>query len=316
MMERGTDPEWDAQLLGTRHTSHPPCCVRMLRAGELALMLCAWALLIVAIVCDGRADAFDPAKVLHEVEPYEWRHTTVDAVLMVFLAASITAVAALSQRPLWGVVASTVALAACVAKRAMLDERAGGLRASSVVFCLASSCCSALTAIAHTLRRGKRRRASGRLDGLDSAVTSSRQPPLDDLEALSLSFVSVRSVAGAAASGGASVTRLLGTARPERRMLLMATVALMLSTLSQMTMPMLIGKLLSTVTTPNEPDPHGKLLQVGTEARSAARLRPIPPLPRLARLVRYITCRTRRPRRAAYTRRTGCTRLHVSPRHA
>ena len=57
-------------------------------------------------------------------------------------------------------------------------------------------------------------------------------------------------------SRGATLGRLLGLGRPERGLIVVATVALMGSTVCTMTMPALVGMLLSAVTNPEQTHPH------------------------------------------------------------
>ena len=102
--------------------AHPPKCLRALRAVELLLHLIAWVGIIASIILDGRADGFDPKRIIGEGRHYDWHHTTGDAVLAAFIFGIIAGIAALNKRPIFGLVAS---LLVCGARRTDVGSAAG-----------------------------------------------------------------------------------------------------------------------------------------------------------------------------------------------
>ena len=154
-------PQWE-QLASRSNRG-----LRLLDAGELVLLLVAWALVVLATLLGLRADSFQPVRVVDEIHPYAWRHSTIDVVFVLIVTAIAAAIAACARRPIWGVVAATVATAAGTAKRLSLEERPGGLRCTTALVAAIASLCFLVTSALHVARLSRRRARTG-LPTLDS----------------------------------------------------------------------------------------------------------------------------------------------------
>ena len=257
-MDRGTQGELDAAMLGTRLVTRPPIYARALRTLELVLHLAAWATVIASLVLDGLADGFDPQRVIGEVRHYNWRHSTADAVLVAFFTAAAGGIAALNLRPVAGLAISCLALGASIAKNCMLRD--GGLRSACAICALAATGCVALATLLQVVRARRRRSLLElRLDP-DEETTST-----DDPLGLVVPANTYTRRAADGSSAGASVGRLVSLALPERCMIVVATFALFGSTASQMAMPALVGSLLNTVISPEQHEPYDALAKVTLE---------------------------------------------------
>lgn len=257
--------EYAVTMLGSWTVTATPLTARAVRNTELILHLSAWACLITAVILDGRAVGFDPSREVAEWKPYRWRHTTADAVLVSFVAAICAATTAINRMPSWGLLASVASCAACVAKSAMLHERLGGLRATCAIFTAVATGLLALAMLLQTLRERHRRMARTLLlQQMD--VETSGAP--DDATRFGEGVIPPNTYASRGADGkgrGASIGRLVSLARPERCLIIIATVALVGSTLAQAAMPALVGKLLTIITDSKETSPQAALAAVTIE---------------------------------------------------
>ena len=247
------EPEFSASY--ARHVD-AASMLPFLRVTELVLHLSAWGCVIAAIIFDGHADGWDPQGVVHEIKPYDWRHSTADAVVVAFLSAIIAGASSCSGTPCCGLAACLLTTAACVTKRAMLLERNGGLRSSCVIISAVACACFALASLNQALRLSRRRRrareihssllADAATDAAAAAAAADEAADDDDgrraLESIfppGSRLATNHGTGGGGKNGkkprGATLGRLLSLGRPERCMIVVATFALMGSTICQMT---------------------------------------------------------------------------------
>ena len=264
----GRPTDLDATLMAADEAqislAHPPKCLRALRAVELLLHLIAWVGIIAAIILDGRADGFDPKRIIGEGKHYDWHHTTGDAVLAAFIFGIIAGIAALNKRPIFGLVASLLVCGMCVAKNVTLEDRTGGLRATCAICALAATGCLVLAMLLQTLRGCRKKSALELLQEEQDLETSTRGLGLDYRDLLIPPATYTRRGADGTAKG-ASFGRLISLAAPERCMLIFATTCLMGASISQMAMPAFVGSFISVVTKPHHDDGFKDLAHVTME---------------------------------------------------
>lgn len=243
IMDRGTADELDAAMIGTRLPV--PAGLKALKRMELVLHLAAWVGVVAAIILDGHADNFDPARVIGEVRHYEWRKSTADAALASFVVAVASLVAALIDRPLPGLVVSLAVCVAAVVKRIMLiDTTAGNLRSWCVVSAAAAAGCLGLATLLQSVRAHRRRKALAMVRLEDDLETSTREFDASAPNHGRLPRPNTYTRRNADGKGtGATVGRLLSLAGPERCMLICATFFLCGSTAASTAMPAMVDGL-------------------------------------------------------------------------
>lgn len=237
---RGTvdDDEIDVAMLGTR-LPPVPAAFKALRTVELLLHFLAWVGVIATMVLDGEADGFDPAKVVGEMKHYSWRTSTVDAAIVTFAAAIVAAITALAEYPSIGLLLSSVACVAAVAKRIMLAADESALRSWCVVAAVVATACLSLAMLLQALRARRRRQALA-LMRLEHDLETTTTTTEVDARGAALPRPNTYTRRRADGQGkGASIGRLLALAGPERCQLIVATVMLAGSTASTTAMPAL-----------------------------------------------------------------------------
>ena len=195
---------------------HPSTANRRTRSRSclaILLQLAAWTLSITAVVLAAAAHVWT----VQQFKPYSWTHSTVDAAVSVFVLSVILTAAhtcgALLAQLLLGV-ALGVAL---LVKRSML-QAAEGTAVTVVTVAAVSPWIWALGAFVHLRHQNAlARRLKQTASAADQLAGGLEAPPRK--------------------SRGATVGRLLGLARPEYPLLVLATCALFLSAASQMAMP-------------------------------------------------------------------------------
>ena len=191
-------------------TANRPGARSLLRLAIL-LQLIAWTLSLTAVALAAEAHAWT----LQQLESYSWTHSTIDAAVGAIALSVVSTAAqfcgAVLTQLLLGVTLGVVLLV----KRSML-QAVESTAVAVVTVAAVSPWIWALAALVHRRHRS----------ALVSKLTASAAEQLEGgLEAPQRK------------SRGATIGRLLGLARPEYPLLVLATVALFLSAASQMAMP-------------------------------------------------------------------------------
>ena len=191
-------------------TANRPGARSLLRLAIL-LQLIAWTLSLTAVALAAEAHAWT----LQQLESYSWTHSTVDAAVGAIALSVVSTAAqccgAVLTQLLLGVTLGVVLLV----KRSML-QAVESTAVAVVTVAAVSPWIWALAALVHRRHRS----------ALVSKLTASAAEQLEG-----------GPEAPQRKSRGATIGRLLGLARPEYPLLVLATVALFLSAASQMAMP-------------------------------------------------------------------------------
>ena len=180
--------------------------------------LAGWILSLIAVALAAEANVWT----LQQFKPYSWTHSTVDAAVATVALSVVLTVAQCSGALLTQLLLAVALGVVLLVKRSMLHAAAStGVSVVAVVTVAAvSPWIWALGALVHLRHRNAQASAASEPEGGSSSPRKSR---------------------------GATVGRLLGLARPEYPLLVMATCALFLSTASQMAMPHFVGVLIASV---------------------------------------------------------------------
>jgi len=203
----------------------------------VVLLLLSWAALVAATVLA----RFGAPSVKALLGAYGWRTTIVDALGAALVAALGATVTGCVRAPLAACVLSLPLAVALVVKRAMLAADPSDHDAVLRGWSVACACACAWLAAFASLE-GARAQRLRRLGGLHLQGSTKL---LSDEEAAAAA--EAPSSTDAAPKRGATVGRLISLARPEVPIISLATVALFLSSASQMAMPYLVGKLIGAV---------------------------------------------------------------------
>ena len=189
----------------------------------ILLQLVAWTLSLTAVVLAAEAHVWT----FQQFEPYSWTHSTVDATLGAIALSVVSTAAqccgAVLAQLLLGVTLGVVLLV----KRSVL-QATESTAVAAVTVAAVSPWIWVLSGLVHRCHRNalvtRLKLTASAAEQLEGGLEA---PPRK--------------------SRGATIGRLLGLARPEYPLLVLATVALFLSAASQMAMPHFIGVLISTV---------------------------------------------------------------------
>ena len=193
-------------------TANRPGARSLLRLAIL-LQLIAWTLSLTAVALAAEAHAWT----LQQLESYSWTHSTVDAAVGAIALSVVSTAAQRSGAVLTQLLLGVTLGVVLLVKRSMLQA----VESTAVAVVTVAAVSPWIWALAALVHRRHRSALASRLK-----LTASAAEQLEGgLEAPQRK------------SRGATIGRLLGLARPEYPLLVLATVALFLSAASQMAMP-------------------------------------------------------------------------------